>query len=293
MRYSIGRPYFIAVAIQTPRYLDESGPVLAFELVGDGEKGSDAWAQLLRHRVELDAAVPGLRWKAPGAPWEPTTAHREGPKRAVVRVAMPLSPGLTSEYMGEWVASCASKALEVLAWSQRAPRTKWSAVEVAVPEQDPKAGRFGDQADESIMRAIRSLPRETEWLANNALLREGAEAHEALVDRIPDVARARGVLPRFTGLDSEVDLWWRDGRGRVVIVEVKSTHSANAAHQIRLGLGQVIDYRTVIESHGQMVRAAVAVTGSVDVARWRAACDSAGVAFVQEDDLDPLFEAVK
>lgn len=86
-------------------------------------------------------------------------------------------------------------------------------------------------------------------------LRGHAETQEGLVN----VVLAHGLLPLSPGPGEPLfDIAWRED-GRVTVVEVKSLTGANEVGQIRLGLGQVLDYQHLLERSGSAVRAVLAI----------------------------------
>jgi hypothetical protein len=79
---------------------------------------------------------------------------------------------------------------------------------------------------------------------------------------------------------ANVDLAWRTGiRGQPVIAEVKSLTPDNEEHQLRYGLGQLVDYIDALESIGNGHRP----TGVLFIARaprrltWLRKCDRVGI----------------
>ena len=99
--------------------------------------------------------------------------------------------------------------------------------------------------------------------------------HEAFRRRIWDLAADHELAPLQWDTDPQVDVgWWRGDR--LVVVEVKSTLGGNECSQLRLGLGQVMDYRQQLGGDG--VDAWVAVSQPLtDLARSREVGASANV----------------
>jgi hypothetical protein len=60
-----------------------------------------------------------------------------------------------------------------------------------------------------------------------------------------------------------VDVAWRDADGRQYIAEVKSVVGANDVDQLRLGLGQVLEYRHRLDALGLSVTAVMLVSACV------------------------------
>ena len=104
----------------------------------------------------------------------------------------------------------------------------------------------------------------------------GTAAHERTLGALRDHLNNRGIqvygpttgAPRF-------DAGWDDANGRV-IAEVKSLSEANEAQQIRLGLGQVLEY-TYAVSLRRPARAVLVLECEPQGRHWAAVTQSAGV----------------
>src|SRR6476659_5750318 len=80
--------------------------------------------------------------------------------------------------------------------------------------------------------------------------------------------------------DPDFDLAWREG-DLIVVAEIKSLRVENERNQLRLGLGQVLDYEATVRQSGRAVRAVLCVERSPsDSAYWLALCRRLGVALV-------------
>ena len=85
------------------------------------------------------------------------------------------------------------------------------------------------------------------------------------------------------------DLCWR-AADRFFVAEVKSCTNANVEKQLRLGLGQVLRYRAVLEDVlGGTVIAVLALEAGLADASWRKLCNSLGVRLV----VAPHFEGLE
>ncbi|WP_193340407.1 hypothetical protein [Pseudarthrobacter sp. AB1] len=77
---------------------------------------------------------------------------------------------------------------------------------------------------------------------NLEALDKGTAAHEATVTALSMTLERRGLLPQRPGLHAPAfDLGWTED-GVIYIAEVKSLTGTDQTQQIRLGLGQVLDY---------------------------------------------------
>ncbi len=76
------------------------------------------------------------------------------------------------------------------------------------------------------------------------------------------------------------------------MVEVKSITRLNEAHQVRLGLGQVVDDAASLEAAGHHVVPVLATSVEVTPGRWDRACARAGVRLVAPSGFDRLVAEV-
>lgn len=74
----------------------------------------------------------------------------------------------------------------------------------------------------------------------------------------------------------------------LVVIEVKSLGDSQPVHQLRLGLGQVLQYSFLLSAE-RPVQAALAVPGDPPD-EWDGACSAAGVMLVVADKLDEAIE---
>lgn len=93
-------------------------------------------------------------------------------------------------------------------------------------------------------------------------------------------------LPPVAG-DPNFDLAWKEADG-FVVAEVKSMTEANETGQLRLGLGQVLDFRDAMQRRRrEPCRAVLAVeTKPRDATRWVAVCSAVGVELVWPSTFD-------
>jgi hypothetical protein len=77
---------------------------------------------------------------------------------------------------------------------------------------------------------------------------------------VADAAKAAGYRVRSpNAMTPQYDVVWV-GRGKRVVCEVKSLTATNEPQQIRLGLGQVLDYRHAMSHPGRLFSAVLAVS---------------------------------
>jgi hypothetical protein len=69
------------------------------------------------------------------------------------------------------------------------------------------------------------------------------------------------------------------------VAEVKSVKPRNIERQLRLGLGQVLRYHSVMAESGRTVRACIALSDEPHDPRWIALCDELGIGLIWYPDL--------
>lgn len=114
--------------------------------------------------------------------------------------------------------------------------------------------------------------------------------HARTQNALAAFATAMGCVTYSPGLgDPYFDLAWRTPYGSVVVVEVKSLTDGNEVGQIRLGLGQVLDYAHELREAEPSVRAVLAVEREPLSPRWVRVCADSGVTLVWPEMFDTLF----
>ena len=91
--------------------------------------------------------------------------------------------------------------------------------------------------------------------------------------------------------DPDFDLGWSHRSGWYV-VEVKSLTDQNEARQLRLGLGQVLDYHDALSRRHPTVRAVIAVERRPRDPRWVSLCERHDVLLVWPETFDAVLSRV-
>jgi hypothetical protein len=120
----------------------------------------------------------------------------------------------------------------------------------------------------------------------------GVNAHRELVNALGDAVRANGFSPKEpTGPSPNYDLSW-DATSATWILEAKSLTPANQTHQLRLGLGQLLEFLYVsstLPPAGRRYRGALIVEQEpTEAAKWVAVCAAVGVELGWPGSLDKL-----
>ncbi len=124
---------------------------------------------------------------------------------------------------------------------------------------------------------------------NAKLIERGIKAHQATVVQLATFLSAHGHEPRLCGAAGpQYDLAWRFG-ATTFVAESKSLTHFNEADRLRLGLGQVLWYRTLLENDGMTVKALVVTEkGMPHDDRWAEVCASVGVSLVWPGAFDDI-----
>lgn len=144
-----------------------------------------------------------------------------------------------------------------------------------------RVGRpFGDDIGLPDQRAGRTVVFEYDPDERDRQTRE----HEVLVRRLRLAVEKLGAVPLLPNADDpRFDLAFvREDGESLALIEVKSLSDEHATHQLRLGLGQVLQYRQEL-SAGRSVVAALAVPWAPP-SGWREVCGSVGVELIVAPD---------
>jgi hypothetical protein len=168
--------------------------------------------------------------------------------------------------------------------------------ETAIPPKPARTPRL-DSADDTSFGApyrranSRDLPDERQpFSVDPALVERGLRGHVDTQNALADALAAVAIAPR-SRQDGEpnFDLGWERG-GTVFVGEVKSITDANEEKQLRLGLGQVLRYRSLLAQQHPTVRAVLVAEREPRDHSWRDLCEELGVLLVTPTDLSALTE---
>ena len=114
-----------------------------------------------------------------------------------------------------------------------------------------------------------------------AAIDRGLAGHKTTLNKLGDAVRAAGFRPYRGKGTRTCDLTWHTSGGWYV-AEVKSLTGQNETPQLRLGLGQVLDYRQAFVDAGKPVAGLVLAVEwePTDSARWVEVCREAEVTLV-------------
>jgi hypothetical protein len=107
----------------------------------------------------------------------------------------------------------------------------------------------------------------------------GLQAHQRLQNHLADLATACGRNPLSASpTEPSYDLAWMTDTSVMVVVEVKSTTAGNEVRQLRMGLGQILDYTSSLQRCGHTVQPVLHVECEpADAQRWLDITERTGV----------------
>jgi hypothetical protein len=121
----------------------------------------------------------------------------------------------------------------------------------------------------------------------NALDRATLE-HERVQNRLAELAAGYGLEPLRVDRGPDVDLAWADREDRTV-VEVKTITARNETRQLRLGLGQLLDYHDQLTRVGDDARLILAVDRKPSNDRWPSLLNRLGIRLIWPEIFDSAF----
>lgn len=134
-----------------------------------------------------------------------------------------------------------------------------------------------------------SVSRRDPMTIDPALVERGTKGHATAQNLIADAARRAGHHPRSPAPgEPNYDVAWQVGSDYVV-VEVKSITDENEERQLRLGLGQVLRYRSLLGRGGQIVvRGVLMAERAPSDPSWRELCSDLGIELFWPERLTEL-----
>jgi hypothetical protein len=118
------------------------------------------------------------------------------------------------------------------------------------------------------------------------LVERGLRGHVDTECALAETLRRAGIMPVAPAPDGpNFDVAWEHG-GVLYVAEVKSITDKNEERQLRLGLGQVVRYRSLLAAQAaQPVRGVLVPERAPRDERWRTTCLEVGVVLVAGEEL--------
>ncbi len=160
-------------------------------------------------------------------------------------------------------------------------------------ETRPLVGRTAPADDDALGAAYRTatineLVQRDPYSVDPAVVERGLAGHANTQNALAEVLTAAGLDPRSPRADEpNFDLAWRRDES-VFVAEIKSTTTANEERQLRLGLGQVLRYRALLQRRYNAVRAVLVAEQPPADHSWVELCDELDVLLVWPAILDQL-----
>jgi hypothetical protein len=179
------------------------------------------------------------------------------------------------------------------------PRPDYRKVAVAAAKAAQAAHPASEVADDPSALGVPLTPKDTQGTSGTTTIFErnpdivdrGLEGHQSTLKKLAAAVYAHGISPH-EGIDNcRYDLAWMTPAGSLYVAEVKSLTGQNENAQLRLGLGQVLDYAQFLEAAGHTVTGTVlAVERPPRDKRWVDVCKRAGVTLVWPSTMNSLFD---
>jgi hypothetical protein len=115
--------------------------------------------------------------------------------------------------------------------------------------------------------------------------------HAATQNALSQIVEDRGCTPHSRSGEPNYDLAWEEPDGTTIVAEVKSVKAINSERQLRLGLGQVLRYRHLLEAEGRSVRGVLALSGPPHDSRWTDLCAEHDIGLIWMPDLEAMLTA--
>jgi predicted RNA-binding protein with PUA-like domain len=197
------------------------------------------------------------------------------------------------EYIGEFVLD----EREPYSWAQ-APATgggplrrvvRFHLLPVDRPAAASQSGQVGTPYQEQDETTKVSSPTPAAPADPDAIGR-GLRAHRRLQNQLSRLVRAAGFAPlRPSAIDPDFDLAWETPEATVV-VEVKSCTKANEVRQLRMGIGQVLDYEDTLRARGRVAQPVLYLERAPSDARWAQLAQRHNVRLIWPGTEHELFE---
>ncbi|MFG1902793.1 hypothetical protein [Micromonospora carbonacea] len=155
----------------------------------------------------------------------------------------------------------------------------------ALPDADQGGAARGDGVGFDRPYSAAAVPPElpTQRSFDADAYRAGAADHDRLCRMLIAHLAGSGLRAGAGLAGVNVDLAWRDAAGNQFIAEVKSIDDRNHVDQLRLGLGQVLEYRHRLAAAGLPAMPVLVVSRLPDPT-WREVCAANGVLLLAGDE---------
>jgi hypothetical protein len=198
-------------------------------------------------------------------------------------------------YEGEFILDA-----EVPSYIGHAPDRNGSIREVIIFRMRPAGGKYplpaptymSFGAPSNVVSEDTSIAPAEPFAVDPNKIDRGTRGHNRTQNLLRSFLEDKGIKtlqPTTEGPD--FDLGWVY-RGTWFVAEVKSLTLANETKQLRLALGQVLDYQDILSRRHTNVRAVIAVETPIRDRRWVALCEGHGVILVWPETFEATLSKV-
>jgi hypothetical protein len=148
-------------------------------------------------------------------------------------------------------------------------------------------------ADEAVTIPLLPSQESEAWRVELAAMRtaRSTREHNRLQNNLERLLKSRGTRSPVRGDGVLFDLAWQQDE-RLAFAEIKSLPAARESQRLRLGLGQCLFYRHVLQLHtGTPVAAHLVIPRQPRDPRWRAVCAAVGVTLTWPPDFAGILAA--
>lgn len=139
------------------------------------------------------------------------------------------------------------------------------------------------------------IPKSKVWESDPEKQDRGTKAHKNIQNALRDALQKVGLDPRSPKVESgdpPFDIAWKHGN-IAFVGEVKSLTADNEDRQIRLAIGQVLDYVYSLQWNVHAVRGVVAIERKPKkIDHWMALCEDHGITLTWPEAYDDLLTSL-
>lgn len=151
------------------------------------------------------------------------------------------------------------------------------------PDLDGPTGQEYRYADESV-----AISQRDPFTIDPSVVERGIQSHAATQNRLATFVQTLGCAPRSPRADEPTfDLAWEQEE-TIYVAEVKSITDANEERQLRLGLGQVLRYRHLLQRYNRPVVGVLVLERQPRDPDWEKLCKSVNVHLLWPETLHRL-----
>ena len=120
----------------------------------------------------------------------------------------------------------------------------------------------------------------------------GSQAHRRIQNKVATMLNSNGIVaqsPNNTTIN--FDIGWAVG-GSYYIAEVKSVTKKNEEKQLRLGLGQILRYASLVSPESKKTIKPILIAEVVHDPSWYDTCAAVGVRLIESKDIENLLDSI-